>query len=132
MSAYIVNDNTINAVLGFADKCDLNNFDCGDLSALGQILVNENYRSTNYRYDEDNTPHSFVYSRYTVPATTALRHLSRIEYQLCEPEDWETTPAFRLCARLRKNMVSQLLLELGAESAWDAPPSAGTVSTPAR
>ncbi len=121
MSAFIVNDNTINAVLGFADKYDLDDFDCGDLSALGQLLVDENYRSTNYRYSEDATPHSFVYSRYTVPATAALQHLSCIEYQLCEPENWETTLAFRLCARLRKNMVSQLLLELGAERAWDAP-----------
>lgn len=128
MSAFIVNDNTINAVLGFADKYDLNDLDCGDLSALGQLLVDENYRSTNYRYSEDATPHSFVYSRYTVPATAALQHLSCIEYQLCEPEDWETTLAFRLCARLRKNMVSQLLLELGAERAWDAPPSTTEVA----
>lgn len=123
MSAFIVNDNTINAVLGFAEKYDLDDFGCKDLSALGQLLVDENYRSTNYRYSEDATPHSFVYSRYTVPATAALQHLACIEYQLCEPKDWEITPAFRLCARLRKNMVSQLLLELGAERAWDAPPS---------
>lgn len=124
MSAYIVTDNTINAVLGFADDYDLDSFDCGDLSALGQILVDANYRSTNYRYSEDDTPHSFVYSRYTVPATTALQHLSCIEYQLCEPKDWDTTLAFRLCARLRKNMVGRLLSELGAEHAWDAPPNA--------
>lgn len=122
MSAYIVNDNTINAVLGFADKYDLDDFDCGDLSALGQLLVDENYRSVNHRYGEGDTPHSFVYSRYTVPATTALQHLSCIEYQLCEPKDWETTLAFRLCARLRKNMVGRLLSELGAEHAWEAPP----------
>ena len=121
MSAFIVNDNTINAVLGFADQYDLNQFECKDFSALGQLLVDENYRSTNYRYSEDAPPHSFVYSRYTVPATAALQHLSYIEYQLCEPEDWETTLAFRLCARLRKNMVSQLLLELGAERVWDVP-----------
>lgn len=122
MSAYIVTDNTINAVLGFANKYDLDDFDCGDLSALGQILVDAYYRSTNYRYSEDDTAHSFVYSRYTVPATTALQHLSCIEYQLCEPPDWETTLAFRLCARLRKNMVGRLLSELGAEHAWEAPP----------
>lgn len=128
MSAYIVTDNTINAVLGFADDYDPDSFDCGDLSALGQILVDANYRSTNYRYSEDDTPHSFVYSRYTVPATTALQHLSCIEYQLCEPKDWETTQAFRLCARLRKNMVHRLLLELGAERAWDAPPSTAEVA----
>lgn len=128
MSAFIVNDNTINAVLGFADQYDLNQFECKDFSALGQLLVDENYRSTNYLYSEDATPHSFVYSRYTVPATAALQHLSCIEYQLCEPEDWETTLAFRLCARLRKNMVSQLLLELGAERAWDAPPSTTEVA----
>lgn len=124
MSAFIVSDNTINAVLGFADKYDLDDFDCGDLSALGQILVDANYRSTNYRYGEDDTPHSFVHARYTVPATTALQHLACIEYQLCEPKDWETTQAFRLCARLRKNMVGRLLSELGAEHAWEAPPSA--------
>lgn len=128
MSAFIVNDNTINAVLGFADKYDLDNFDCSDLSALGQLLVDENYRSVNHRYDENNTPHTFVYARYTVPATAALQHLSCIEYQLCEPKDWETTLAFRLCARLRKNMVARLLSELGAEYAWDAPPSAAEIA----
>lgn len=132
MSAFIVTDNTINAVLGFANKYDLNDFGCSDLSALGQLLVNENYRSVNYRYNEDATPHTFVYARYTVPTVAALQHLACIEYQLCEPKDWETTLAFRLCARLRKKMVNRLLLELGAESAWDAPPSAETASTTAR
>lgn len=128
MSAFIVSDNTINAVLGFADKYDLDDFDCSDLSALGQLLVDENYRSVNYRYDESDTPHTFVYARYTVPTLTALQHLACIEYQLCEPKDWETTRAFRLCARLRKNMVDRLLSELGAEYAWDAPPSAAEVA----
>lgn len=128
MSAFIVNNNTINAVLGFANDIDPKEFGCVDHSALGQLLVNENYRSVNYRYGDDDTPHLFVYSRYTVPTTAALQHLSCIEYQLCEPPDWKTTRAFQLCARLRKNMVSQLLLELGAERAWDAPPSTAEIA----
>lgn len=128
MSAFIVNDNTINAVLGFADQYDLNQFGCEDFSALGQLLVDENYRSVNHRYGENDTPHTFVYSRYTVPATAALQHLACIEYQLCEPKDWEITPAFRLCARLRKKMVDRLLLEIGVKLVWDAPSSAAEVA----
>lgn len=128
MSAYIVTDNTINAVLGFADQYDLNQFECEDFSALGQLLVDENYRSVNSRYDEDRTPHTFVYSRYTVPTVAALQHLACIEYQLCETKGWETTLAFRLCARLRKKMVDRLLLEIGVKLVWDAPSSAAEVA----
>lgn len=128
MSAYIVNDNTINAVLGFADEYDLNAFDGKTKDDLGQILLDQNYCSVNYRYGEDATPERYVYNRYTVKATDALQHLSCIEYQSCETPDWETTLAFRLCARLRKNMVSQLLLEVGAKRAWDAPPTSETAA----
>lgn len=129
MSAYVVNDNTINTILGFADEYDLNAFDVKTKDDLGQILLDENYRSVNYRYGEDATPETYAYSRYTVKTLEALQYLSCLEYQSCETPDWETTQAFRLCARLRKNMVGRLLLELGAQRVWDAP--SGTTETAA-
>lgn len=121
MSAYIVNDNTINAVLGFADEYTLRKFECQTRDQLGQILLNENYRSVNYRYGEDAQPPVFAYRRYTVPAVAAAQHLQCFEYQACETPDWERTTAFRLCADLRSKICERLVSESGAIRVWDAP-----------
>ena len=123
MSAYIVGNNTINAILGFADEYDMRAMGVANRNELGQILLDENYRSVNYRYDEYATPETYTYSRYTVKTFEALQYLSCLEYQSCETPDWETTRAFRLCARLRANMVRRLLEELAVPRVWDAPSS---------
>lgn len=128
MSAYIVNDNTINAILGFADEYDLNAFDVKTKDDLGQILLNENYRSVNHRYSEYATPETYTYSRYTVKTFEALQYLSCLEYQSCETPNWEATRAFRLCARLRANMVRRLLEELAVPRVWEAPPTSETAA----
>ncbi len=121
MSAFIVTDNTINAILGFADEYTLRKFHVGSLAELGQIMVDENYRSVNYRYKTDDKPHTYMYSRYTVKATDAAQHLDCYEYQACETSDWEITLAFRICAHLRRNICKRLISDAGAFYVWDAP-----------
>lgn len=121
MSAFIVTDNTINAILGFADEYTMRKFYADSMDELGQILVDQNYRSVNYRYGEDAPPANFTYRRYTVPAIAAAQYLSCYEYQACETPDWERTIAFRLCADLRRNICDRLVSESGAKHVWEAP-----------
>lgn len=126
MSAYVVNDNTINAILGFADEYDMKAMDVANRGELGQILLAENYRSVNHRYSEELEAETYTYSRYTVKTFEALQYLSCLEYQSCETPDWERTQAFRLCARLRANMVRRLLEELAVPRVWGAPSTSET------
>lgn len=129
MSAFIVTDNTINALLGFADAYTLQKFHVGSLNEVGQILVDENYRSVNYRYKTDDKPHTYRYSRYTVKATDAAQHMDCYEYQACETPDWEITLAFRICAHLRRNICKRLVSESGAEYVWEALENIGMVES---
>lgn len=120
MSTYVVSDNTIRAVLGYADEYDLRKFLCADKDALGQILLDENYRSVNHRYSEQAVPHKFVYGEgYAVSPAQAAQHIACIDYQSCETQDWETTQAFRLLARIRANVCRKMIE--GQDLRWEAP-----------
>lgn len=61
MSAYIVSNETINCIVNGM----LDNNVIGTLSAeeIGQQLLDENYKSVNYRYDEDEEPARFAFKR---------------------------------------------------------------------
>ena len=76
-------------------------------STVGQILLSENARSVNYRYDEDE---HFVYD-HGAPAHTAwapvelLHALACYEYQACETPGWHRSEARAICDALRATLV---------------------------
>lgn len=79
-------------------------------STVGQLLLSENARSVNHRYDEDE---HFVYD-HGKPASTAwtpveiLSALACYEYQSCETTDWHESEARAICEAIRGSLVRSL------------------------
>ena len=69
-------------------------------SELGQILIDENVRSVNARYNEQKSADGYVYKPVnldSVSAVNVLKSVQCLNYQSCETDDWETTPAHAIC-----------------------------------
>lgn len=87
MSAFIVSSNHIHALLTFAKE---NNHTFtphfNNLNAVGQCLINENYRSVNYRYGERKKPHKYAFKIYPYKMTPIkiIKALQCLDYQCCE------------------------------------------------
>ena len=113
MSAFIVSDATISGMLLAATlerdrggryyywDGEAHYFD-GNWRKIGQKLLDENYRSVNYRYDEESKPHTYS------PASLAplmpveiLKLCNCYSYQTCETEDWRQTEAWEIMNTLR-------------------------------
>jgi hypothetical protein len=120
MSAYIVSDETIAGMLQatrYVQYRDIRIYwedssyriNEHNIMHVGQKLVNENYRSVNYRYGESSKPHAFI-RPHIEPLTPVeiikLCHCYR--YQSCETEDWENTEAFAIYDALREAAIAAL------------------------
>lgn len=113
MSAYIVTDNTINAIItwAFTNKVWVNGaYVTGNEQNLAAMLFKANVDSVNYRYEENTADDSFEYAPYTktLSIVNMASLLAHFEYQACEVEDWENTEACRFINTLRKALLSTL------------------------
>lgn len=78
--------------------------------AVGQILLDENVRSVNYRYNEDER---YVYD-HAAPAdrrwtpVEILRAIECYEYQACETPEWSDSEAHAIVAALRSALIRTL------------------------
>ena len=132
MSAFIVCNEHINAMLQasgnrfrryFGDTCSYYwrkepRYIVPDNECIGQKLVNQNYRSVNTRYDENDEPHVFK--------VLTLREFSPVEiikacdcygYQCCETKDWKRTEAYAIMTALRERAIRAL--DGYEQAAWE-------------
>lgn len=75
----------------------------------GAMLLAENRKSVNHRYDEDELEE--IYTHGPSSQRTIVELLSALdcyEYQACESPDWEDSEAYRFCIALRKLLTHQL------------------------
>jgi hypothetical protein len=118
MSAYIVSNETINCIVhGMIDNRII-----GILSAeeIGQALLDQNYASVNYRYDEQTKPEKFRFERkgdmfggilidvanaYT--DTEIYGCIQCWQYQSCEDPNHRETEAWRRVERLEYALVEK-------------------------
>ena len=119
MSAYIVSDETISGMLSAIrfDKYDGMHgyYFNGEWLALksnekviGQKLVDENYRSVNYRYSDNTEPHVFQ-KKHVLPSQVEIIKLCACyDYQSCETDDWEKTEAHAIMTGLRELAITSL------------------------
>lgn len=81
-----------------------------DKQYLGQVLKNENYRSVNFRYDDNEETLPFTYQtpekRYTPVEIIALCNC--FNYQACETDNWKETKAYSIMQALRENAIQSL------------------------
>lgn len=121
MSAHVLDDENLNAILRgckhYFRILNLNinaeTFCLGfdkDLSRIGQILKEENYRSVNTRYDEETKPDAFKYkdSSPLYSVVQLLKLCDCYEYQSCESSDYVNTNACTIINRIRKNLIAHL------------------------
>lgn len=136
MSAYIVSDKTINAIIYGARTFGRENLfhgfsPWGDADIIGQALVDENYRSVNYRYDEHDEPHRYHYpdaggcgvlvivgedEQYRLGEVYGALRCYR--YQSCEHPEWPESDVCRWLNALEGAICRTALERLGEEIPW--------------
>lgn len=85
-----------------------------DVQALGQILLNENIKSVNSRYNESQTPHFYKfdysarYFNYKNCKVQALSLLACYEYQASEHPGYSESDAAALVKMIRNRIIKQL------------------------
>lgn len=118
MSAFIVEDIHIDAIVTFMDDTQESLYAGGiifkatlidDLQRVGQILMDENYRSVNARY-QTKTP-APVYRYRQTPAfkpVVILALLACYQYQACETEDYYQSTAHEIVSLLKDRAAACL------------------------
>jgi len=97
---------------GDEDYSDLTEIET--MNRVGQILVDQNYRSYNHRYDDGLEPEVFEITgndlKYTKRLTPveALKALASYDYQSSETPDYEETAACKLADIIRHYAIEAL------------------------
>ena len=86
---------------------------------IGQILWDENYRSVNYRYNEDNKAPIFVSMSNTRSYDPAqiFKAINSLEYQSCETDDWDQTEAAAILDAIRRK-ACHFIIDQHGSVAW--------------
>lgn len=133
MSAYVVNDATISVLVdGFMNYSDRFNeykfykapkgwlIDINEeRQAIGQALLDYNYKSVNYRYGEDEKPRKFQYrvvkDSYKLNRLVGCIHC--YNYQACEPDDYYESDVYKGLQTL-KALILDRVAEREGELEW--------------
>lgn len=124
MSAFIVSDSHIDAIVTFARhaRISMRRMDddgvpgawvaVGDVdpSKIGQALLNANYLSVNYRYREKETPPKYRFHDFMGPLTAlgVIKACNCFDYQACEVDTYEDSWAADFVDRVRKAAIYRL------------------------
>lgn len=119
MSVFIVSDKHISAMLQMAKSpfrgskfsyyFDGERKETSNRQKLGQILLSENYRSVNFRYNEGKEARDFIYQSTQQRSPVEIISLCDCyQYQTCETDDWKDTEAFAIWYALRENAIESL------------------------
>ena len=90
------------------DECRYFN---GNSQDIGQKLVDENFRSVNYRYTEQVEPEQFklmVLLRTKYTPVAIIKACDCYNYQSCETRDWQETEAYAIMTALRERAIDML------------------------
>lgn len=121
MSAYVVPDYHINALVSWASNChgskavsyywngkrrDLR----GDEKRIASVLYAENVRSVNSRYNESEPAHGFVFKKVSnmLNPIDVIKGCHGYGYQACEAEGYEQSEAFAIVAAIAQSAIRAL------------------------
>ena len=135
MSAYIVNNETISVIAkGFVDynlEFEALNyrpnvqviFDFkGKCEDIGQVLLNQNYKSVNYRYREQNEPPKFEYKDIKSDEGTLFGCIECYIYQACETDYFFESELYKSLLKLKLKMLEKMIQEKGQKIPWGYEP----------
>jgi len=124
MSAYMVSDNHIHALVGYMIRERIIYYPndnarmavtADNAEEVGQILVDENYRSVNQRYQERTEGHfgkaptyKFKGVRILPDALAMLKACNCYEYQAGENDDWEQSVAYKIVNAIKEHAIRKL------------------------
>lgn len=131
MSAFICDDKTISVIAKAFDtygvdyKADdyerpiqiivnLNELRRG----IGQSLLNQNYASVNYRYNEDNEVPVFEYEDVDIDEGVVYGCIHCYNYQACETNDYFETDLYYSLRRLEEALLRSLIRKNGLTAHW--------------
>ena len=114
MSAYVVEDYTINAMIGFYVSGRYNQCTVNEAKKMAQTLINENYRSVNYHYRENQNPHKTNYQEKWAlcsdrfGAAQILKLCDCYDYQACETDNYYQSEAANIVQKIRGYAIHRL------------------------
>lgn len=131
MSAYVVNYETISVIVkGFVMygvDYEVENYtkpiqiviDLNELrNTIGQSLLDQNYKSVNYRYHEDDPTPKFEYKDLNVNPGMIYGCIECYEYQACETEDYFNSAIHWSLVELKEAMLKHYIKNDGCEIPW--------------
>lgn len=130
MSAYVVSTDTIDYLVTAARVWRLSE---GYLPQearymidreLGQVLLTENVRSVNARYNDNDEAEAYDYTpvRFdAIRAVDVLKSVQCLRYQSCETDDFDTTLAARVLNALESAAIAHLPGYDKAPWGWQRP-----------
>lgn len=110
MSAFIVDDAHIDFLVTYAIGGGPSRVSGENPQKLGQMLVDQNTRSVNWRYRDNAAAATYVFRPFTGPMTpvAVIKACDCYDHQACETEDYEKTQAARLVDAIRSKAIRSL------------------------
>lgn len=136
MSAYIVNDSTISVIVkGFEfynASFSAEGYEPPENSwfisldarrqSIGQYLLDRNYDSVNYRYNENTKPHDFVFRDVDIDPGMIVGCINCYNYQTCEKDidgkDYFGTDLFHSLNQLKLAILDWYIGLDGLKKPW--------------
>lgn len=91
-------------------------------NAIGQSLLNQNYRSVNYRYDENEQPPKFKYEDvgdHIINLGDIIGCIDCYNYQACETPDYDESDIYKSLKNLKTAIYENAMRRLGyADYPW--------------
>lgn len=131
MSAYIVNNETIHAIVkgferyGVMYKAEDYKAPTGLLidmqelfDGIGQTLLNQNYWSVNCRYGEKKEAPKYKYEDVEINEGILYGCITCYEYQACETNDYYQSDLHYSLERLKQAMIESMINAKGQKIPW--------------
>lgn len=120
MSAFVVSGTHIDAIVTYAIDAKMSFYFANvrtDITArnaqeIGATLFQENVRSVNHRYRENDNGAgpAYIFKRFNTPLTPVevIKACHCLSYQSCETDDWEATKAFAILRAIESSVTHRL------------------------
>jgi hypothetical protein len=123
MSAYMVSDKQISVLVAYMIRQKIGYYVNGwvyvtsvNAEEVGQILIDENYRSVSCRYQDRTESHfgkapTYKFNAKHGPLPNAivmLKLCNNFAYQACETDDWKDSVAFKIVEAIKERAITKL------------------------